>query len=425
MMTILLTILEVLLIAFGIFLFMKRKEILNLADEQAKEMINKAKGDVLSYEERIARLKIADKEISARLKEARAIIENITDMSSVHAANIELITEEDLLSSQEYQADRKEVRSKLRKLACNAITGVRGSGADVNIGKFIAISAKADMAGALLLTTVEMLCSKVTPNNGREALEKLQESILAAESLIKSMDSRASVDKEFRSSLSNRLQIEINFKKAKQKAKEEQKELREQEKEERKARQEAEKIQQEAEKEEEIKQQAILEIEQKLNEQNESDRAVYEEQLKKLQEELAEVHAKAERARSRAQETKQGHVYVISNIGSFGDEILKIGMTRRLNPIDRVKELGDASVPFTFDIHALIESENAPELEKNLHKIFSDRRVNKVNMRKEYFRVHIDEIELKLAEIGIEALINKIPSADEYYQTITIEDAVS
>ena len=424
-MTILLTILEVLLIAFGIFLFMKRKEILNLADEQAKEMINKAKGDVLSYEERIARLKIADKEISARLKEARAIIENITDMSSVHAANIELITEEDLLSSQEYQADRKEVRSKLRKLACNAITGVRGSGADVNIGKFIAISAKADMAGALLLTTVEMLCSKVTPNNGREALEKLQESILAAESLIKSMDSRASVDKEFRSSLSNRLQIEINFKKAKQKAKEEQKELREQEKEERKARQEAEKIQQEAEKEEEIKQQAILEIEQKLNEQNESDRAVYEEQLKKLQEELAEVHAKAERARSRAQETKQGHVYVISNIGSFGDEILKIGMTRRLNPIDRVKELGDASVPFTFDIHALIESENAPELEKNLHKIFSDRRVNKVNMRKEYFRVHIDEIELKLAEIGIEALINKIPSADEYYQTITIEDAVS
>lgn len=432
--SILITIIEVLLIAFGIFLFMKRKEILELArtesedmlrdsTHEAEKMIGNAKEKVRQSEERIARLKETDKEIISRLRKARAIIGNVTDLSALHASNIELITEADLLSSQDYQSDRKAIRNKLRKLSCNAIIGVQGGGADVNIGKFIAISAKADMAGALLLTTVEMLSSKVTPNNSREALEKLHESIIAAESLIKAIDSRAAIDEDFRSALSQRLQIEINFKKAKQKAKDEQKELREQEREERKARQEAEKVQQEAEKEEEIKQKAILEIELKLSEQNESDRAEFEGQLQKLQEELEEVHAKAERARSRAQDTKQGHVYIISNVGSFGNDILKIGMTRRLNPLDRVKELGDASVPFTFDIHALIESDNAPGLEKDLHKIFNERRVNKVNMRKEYFRVNIDEIELKLEEMGMQVLINKVPSADEYYQTIAIDEA--
>ena len=108
---------------------------------------------------------------------------------------------------------------------------------------------------------------------------------------------------------------------------------------------------------------------------------------------MREAHEAKERAISRAQETKSGHVYIISNLGSFGENVYKIGMTRRLEPLDRVKELGDASVPFTFDLHAMIFSENAPELENLLHKEFDDRRINKVNYRKEYFKVTLDEIE--------------------------------
>ena len=100
-----------------------------------------------------------------------------------------------------------------------------------------------------------------------------------------------------------------------------------------------------------------------------------------------------------AQQTKQGHVYIISNIGSFGENVLKIGLTRRLDPMDRVKELGDASVPFSFDVHAMIHSENAPSLEKQLHDMFGNERVNMVNHRKEYFNVSIAEVKYKINQI--------------------------
>ncbi|MBC7006392.1 GIY-YIG nuclease family protein, partial [Photobacterium sp. BZF1] len=87
------------------------------------------------------------------------------------------------------------------------------------------------------------------------------------------------------------------------------------------------------------------------------------------------------------------------NKGSFGGDILKIGMTRRLEPMDRVRELGDASVPFFFDVHAMIPSDDAPKLEKDLHQLFADRRVNKVNHRREYFYVTIEEVEEALHKL--------------------------
>lgn len=419
-------------IALIIFILKKRKTIISKANSQARKLINaaerkkeelidEAKKEVIPFHERIERLKIADKEITSRLKESRVLIDNITDRSCAYAADIELLTEEDLLSSQSYQEDRKEIKKKLKKLATNAIDGVKGSNSNVNIGKFISISAKADMAGALLLTTVEMLCTKTNANNGHQALEKLSESIIATEALIKCFDSRAIINEEFKELLLKRLEIEIHFKKAKQIAKEEQRELREQEREEKKAIQEAEKIQKEAEKEEKIKRDAIEQLEKEMAKQTESERALHLEELERLKTELNEAKQKFERARSRAQDTKQGHVYIISNIGSFGENVLKIGMTRRMEPMDRVKELGDASVPFTFDVHALIESDDAPNLESTLHKVFDKKRVNKINRRKEYFNINLSEIEAELESLNINVLINKVASADEYYQSIKLE----
>jgi len=407
-----------------IFAEKKKNDLINEAENRKRDLLNEAKQGVIPFHERVERLKVADKEITSRLKQSRAIIEDITDKSCSHAADIELLTEDDLLSSQTYQEDRKEVKARLKKLAINAIDGVRGSNSNVNIGKFISISAKADMAGALLLTTVEMLCSKTNATNGHQALEKLAESIIATEALIKCIDSRATINEEFKSLLIKRLQIEIHFKKAKQLAKEEQRELREQEREEKKARQEAEKIQKEAEKEEQIKSEAIADLEKKMAEKSDVERATYQAELDRLKAELEQAHQKFERAKSRAQETKQGHVYVISNIGSFGENVLKIGMTRRMEPMDRVKELGGASVPFTFDVHALIESDDAPNLESTLHKVLDHKRVNRVNRRKEYFNVNLDEIEQELQKLGINVLMNKVASADEYYQSIKLEGSL-
>jgi len=409
-----------------VFIAMKRKSIISEAIKEGESrkahLLDEAEKGVLALNERVERLKVADKEITSRLKQSRSIIEDITDKSCAHAADIELLTEEDLLSSQSYQDDRKSVKSQLKRLACEAIDGVKGSNSNVNIGKFVSISAKADMAGALLLTTVEMLCSKANANNGHQALEKLAESIIATEALIKCFDSRASINEEFKQLLIKRLQIEIHFKKAKQLAKEEQREIREQEREEDKVRQEAEEMQKEAEKEELIKSAAIADLEKKMSEKSDAERATFQDQLDRLKAELEEAQQKFERAKSRAQETKQGHVYVISNIGSFGEGVLKIGMTRRMEPMDRVKELGDASVPFTFDVHALIESDDAPNLESILHKVFDNRRVNRVNRRKEYFNVNLDDIEKELLKLDINALINKVASADEFYQSMKFEE---
>jgi hypothetical protein len=115
-------------------------------------------------------------------------------------------------------------------------------------------------------------------------------------------------------------------------------------------------------------------------------------EVDKLRAQLAEAEAKAKRAISNAQRTKVGSVYVISNIGSFGEGVYKIGMSRRLDPMDRVKELGDASVPFPFDVHMMIRCDDAPALENALHKEFHHRRLNRMNLRKEFFRVSVDEI---------------------------------
>lgn len=115
-------------------------------------------------------------------------------------------------------------------------------------------------------------------------------------------------------------------------------------------------------------------------------------ELATLQARLAAAELKSERTKSNAELMKKGCVYVISNRGSFGDGVFKIGMTRRSNPLDRVKELGDASVPFPFDVHMKIQCEDAPALENALHKAFHHRRLNRVNLRKEFFRVPVADI---------------------------------
>jgi hypothetical protein len=122
-----------------------------------------------------------------------------------------------------------------------------------------------------------------------------------------------------------------------------------------------------------------------------------------------------------AQLTKVGHIYIISNVGSFGEDVYKIGMTRRLEPLDRVRELGDASVPFQFDVHAIIYSENAPQLEYELHRKFGDRRLNRKNNKKEFFHVTLDEIETFVKQhANAEIEFTRIAEAREYRETLTI-----
>lgn len=139
--------------------------------------------------------------------------------------------------------------------------------------------------------------------------------------------------------------------------------------------------------------------------------------VERLQAQLEAVVGEIEAVDFRARTLTAGHVYVISNIGSFGEGVLKIGMTRRLEPMDRVKELGDASVPFIFDVHALYFAENAVRIEREMHQRFADRRVNRVNNRKEFFQVTPAEARDALTELSGELMtFVEEPEALEYRQ---------
>ena len=158
---------------------------------------------------------------------------------------------------------------------------------------------------------------------------------------------------------------------------------------------------------------------QKLLDKARSEAGVDEGRIAELEAALAEAHATSERARAMAEMTKSGYVYIISNIGSFGENVVKIGLTRRLEPDDRVKELGDASVPFGFDTHAMIYSDEAPALESALHKEFVDRRVNASNMRKEFFRVGLEEVQEAVKRLAPSASFFSDREAQEWHETIS------
>ena len=204
---------------------------------------------------------------------------------------------------------------------------------------------------------------------------------------------------------------------------EEQRQIKDAMREEERARKEYEKAIREAEKEERMLQKAMEKARKELESASEEQRQQYEKQLQELEQKLVDAEAKNQRAISMAQQTKRGHVYVISNVGSFGENVYKIGLTRRLEPNDRVRELGDASVPFEFDVHAMMFSEDAPGLETKLHNLFRQSQVNLVNPRKEFFRVSLSDLKKVTLDMGIDAKWTLAAEAREYRETLAIRQS--
>jgi hypothetical protein len=202
---------------------------------------------------------------------------------------------------------------------------------------------------------------------------------------------------------------------------EEQRRIKEQIREEEKAQREFERSLRETAKEEEMLRKAMDKIQDQVAKASEAQRQKYEGQLAELADRLRKVEEERQRAKSMAEQTKTGHVYVISNIGSFGEDVFKIGLTRRLEPLDRVRELGDASVPFAFDVHAMIPSSDAPALERALHKHFLAAQMNKVNPRKEFFRVPLTVIREEIEGLQVTAKWTIAAEAKEYRETLALE----
>lgn len=232
-----------------------------------------------------------------------------------------------------------------------------------------------------------------------------------------------SITKDYADLKLQELRLEFELQEKLHEEKEEQKKIREQMREEQKVQEEMEKARLDAEQEELMYQKAIEKAKAEISKTTGVELDTLNEKIKALEENLQNAQEQKARAISRAQQTKSGHVYIISNIGSFGENVYKFGMTRRLDPQDRIDELGNASVPFDFDVHGLIFTENAPELENKLHRHLNDRRINLVHMRREFFNVTMDEIEQIVKELNLDIQLTKLAEAKEYRMSQSIREA--
>lgn len=214
----------------------------------------------------------------------------------------------------------------------------------------------------------------------------------------------------------NAVKIEYNYYVKKEQARQEQLALREQMRQETEERKALEAERKKVEKEESKYLSEIEKLKEQLTSAQNSELDKLNARILELQSQLADVIVKKEEISNLAN-GKAGNVYIISNLGSFGENVFKVGMTRRLNPQDRVNELGDASVPFKFDVHSFIFSEDAVGLESKLHSILNEKRVNKVNARKEFFYTSVDELESLVNEIEPTAEFNKTMLAEEFRQS--------
>ena len=222
----------------------------------------------------------------------------------------------------------------------------------------------------------------------------------------------------------NAVKIEYNYYVKKEQARQEQLAIKEQMRQEAEERKALEAERKKVEQEENKYNAQIEKLKEQLMSARETELEKLNARILQLQSQLAEVIVKKDEITTLAN-GKAGNVYIISNLGSFGEDVFKIGMTRRLNPQDRVNELGDASVPFRFDVHSFIFSDDAVGLENKLHTILNEKRVNKVNLRKEFFRTTIDELEALVTEIEPTAEFNKTMLAEEFRQSLSTNEIYS
>lgn len=269
----------------------------------------------------------------------------------------------------------------------------------------------------------ESIIDKVKFNNIESMRKRITKSF---ESLNKiNQSNRVSIKNDYLDLKINELNLAYEYQVKKQEEKEEQRRIREELREQAKLQKELEESRKSLNKEFSHYKNALDSIIKQLDdtELDEEQRKALLEKKDELQGQVSELNEKLEDIDYRQNNQKAGYVYIISNIGAFGENVYKIGMTRRLNPEDRVKELGDASVPFEFDVHAMIFSDDAPKLESALHKAFDNKKVNMINKRREFFKVSLDDIE-KVVKANFDKTVEfvKIPQAEQYRESIKIRE---
>ena len=261
------------------------------------------------------------------------------------------------------------------------------------------------------------IISKVKFNNVEKSVERIKKVYKEINSLIDMQN--VSITNQYLNLKIEELYLKYEYECKKQEEKEEQQAIKERMKEEARVLKEIEAQKKKIEKEEIHFKNDINDLNAKLENSKDEEKEKLLEKLRELESKLSEIEETKNDVMNREKNTRAGYVYIISNIGSFGEDVYKIGMTRRLDPNDRVRELGSASVPFNFDIHAMIFAEDAPALENSLHKRFAHKQVNKINPRKEFFNISLSEIEQVVKqEFDKPVEFTKLAEAEEYRKSL-------
>ena len=330
------------------------------------------------------------------------------------------------LNADSYKAELTNIRN-MQKAMIKDGSAVSGS-ADWQVNESVVRGRKMikDMQKLLLRafnSECDEIINKVKYNNFDSSVKKMERSFNAIAKLGVTM--AISITSDYYDLKIQELQLALEYQIQKQREKEEKAELRAQQREEARLQKELKEQRKNIDKERKHYEQALSNINKQLSSSSDEDTEDLNKKKEEIIQSLSDIDTKIKNIDYREANQKAGYVYVISNIGSFGEGIYKIGMTRRLNPQERVDELGDASVPFKFDIHAMIFSEDAPALEAKLHKAFEDRKLNLVNQRREFFKVSLDEIK-DVVKNNFDKTVEfvEVPDADQYRISLKMKETM-
>lgn len=414
---------------------LQAKEIIENAQTKAAYLNDEARSLVSNAENRVSSLEARIKELRSSYSEKKVIYDELEKAISIYREDAEFAEmgafepHFDFDTSEEFKESIRKNRSKQKDmLRVKSRDGAIWCGTDWTVHNSRAEGKKmTNRAINLTARAFNGECDAAIANCTFKNWSIMHDRIQASFDKINTLNevNDVHISQKYLELKTKELDLVHSYKMKKQAEKEEQREIRAQMAEERKAQLEIERAIKEAEAEEVRAQKALdkarKEMEAKLAKMTEEQAELYQTKIDALQDALTEAELKGQKALSMAQQTKRGHVYVISNIGSFGDDVFKIGMTRRLDPQDRVDELGSASVPFLFDVHAMIHSDDAPALENALHQHFDNQRTNMVNRRKEFFNVSLKDIKEAVYKIaGNDVDFVETVVAQHYYETLAI-----
>lgn len=395
---------------------MEQEQKLSEQYDKYMEEISKQKSLILAYNDEI-------NELNSTIKGLKKSI--ITFSDEILVQNFGLYEPRySFLNADSYKAELTNIRN-MQKAMIKDGSAVSGS-ADWQVNGSVVRGRKMikDMQKLLLRafnSECDEIINKVKYNNYDSSVKKMERSFNTIAKLGVTM--AISITSDYYDLKIQELQLALEYQTQKQHEKEEKAELRAQQREEARLQKELKEQRKNIDKERKHYEQALSNINHQISTASDDNIEDLNQKKEEIIQSLSEIDTKIKDIDYREANQKAGYVYVISNIGSFGEGIYKIGMTRRLNPQDRVDELGDASVPFKFDVHAMIFSEDAPALEAALHRAFEDRKLNLVNQRREFFRVSLDEIK-DVVKNNFDKTVEfvDVPDADQYRISLKLRE---